>query len=209
MYQSEQINELAKALAKAQSQISPAIKDSTNPFFKSKYADLSSVWNSCKAPLSDNGLAVMQSLDYKDGQTFLVTTLAHESGQWVRSCIPINPTKNDAQGIGSAITYMRRYSLAALVGVTTDEDDDGNAACVATAQKASQSTISAIQARELQSLLEECSEEYQKQFWSFLSKEAKGIQKMEQLPFSMYPRIKAGIIKKKEENSSIEEEIYA
>jgi len=124
MYQSEQINELAFALSKAQSEITPAIKDSVNPFFKSKYADLSNVWDACRTPLTKNGLTVIQTMDYKEDKIFLVTTLAHSSGQWIKSILPIIPNKQDAQGIGSAITYMRRYSLAALVGVTTDEDDD-------------------------------------------------------------------------------------
>lgn len=128
MYQSDQINELVSALSKAQGEISPAIKDSNNPFFKSKYADLSSVWNACKDPLSRHGLAVIQCMDYKDGQLFLITTLAHGSGQWMRSYMPIITEKNNAQGIGSAITYMRRYSLSAIAGITCDEDDDGNAA---------------------------------------------------------------------------------
>jgi len=130
MYQSEQIDALAAALAKAQGQISPAIKDSSNPFFKSKYADLASVWQACKEPLSKNGLAVIQATSYIDGHLTLVTTLAHASGQWMRSFMPIVTEKQNAQGIGSAITYMRRYCLSAMVGITCDEDDDGNAAVV-------------------------------------------------------------------------------
>lgn len=126
--QSVQINELASALSKAQGEITPAIKDSSNPFFKSKYADLASVWQACKDPLSKHGLAVIQAMDYKDGQLMLITTLAHSSGQWVRSFMPVVTEKNNAQGLGSAITYMRRYSLSAIVGITCDEDDDGNAA---------------------------------------------------------------------------------
>jgi hypothetical protein len=110
MHQSDQINELVTALAKAQGEISPAIKDSTNPFFKSRYADLKNIWDACKSALTKNGLAVLQTTDYIDNQIFLITTLAHGSGQWMKSIMPINPTKNDSQGIGSAITYMRRYS---------------------------------------------------------------------------------------------------
>src|SRR6516162_6667967 len=97
--QSDQINELASALSKAQSEINPAIKDSTNPFFKSKYADLSSVWNACKDPLTKNGLAILQTMDIQNGQTVLVTTLAHSSGQWMKSFLPVINEKNNAQGL--------------------------------------------------------------------------------------------------------------
>ena len=217
MYQSEQINELASALSKAQGEITPAIKDSTNPFFKSKYADLASIWDACKTALSKHGLAVLQTMDYRENQMVLITTLAHASGQWVRSTLPILPTKNDAQGIGSAITYMRRYSLAAIVGVTTDEDDDGNAACANGANGSKSvghsptkavATITKPQAEELDYLLKGCDPSYQTQFWGFLKKEVSNIQSLDQLPSSMYARIKAGIDKKYQENNA-HEEAYA
>tara|TARA_R110000868_G_scaffold62962_3_gene189937 strand:- start:441 stop:1106 length:666 start_codon:yes stop_codon:yes gene_type:complete len=124
---SEQINELAAALAKAQSEMLPAFKDSANPFFKSKYADLASVWDACRGPLTKHGLSVVQVMDRQDGQLILKTSLIHSSGQWIDSIAPVVPVKNDPQGVGSALTYMRRYSLAAIVGVYQD-DDDGNAA---------------------------------------------------------------------------------
>jgi len=126
--QSAEINELASALAKAQAAIKPAKKDSDNPFFKSKYADLASVHLACMEHLTVNGLSVTQTLYTNgDARTYLVTSLLHSSGQWIKSVAPVNPVKNDPQGMGSAITYMRRYSLAAMVGVA-QEDDDGNAA---------------------------------------------------------------------------------
>lgn len=125
--QSEQINELATALSKAQSEIKPALKDSDNPFFKSKYADLASVQSACMPFLTKNGLSVLQAINYVNGETTLETTLLHSSGQWIKSIAPVKPVKNDPQGLGSALTYMRRYSLAALVGVS-QEDDDGNGA---------------------------------------------------------------------------------
>lgn len=124
---SENINELAMALAKAQAEMLPAMKDSANPFFKSKYADLASVWDACRAPLTKNGLSVVQLISSDTDKLVLKTTLIHSSGQWIESVAPIVPVKNDPQGLGSALTYMRRYSLAALVGVYQD-DDDGNAA---------------------------------------------------------------------------------
>ncbi len=129
MNSSEQINELFTALAKAQGKIAPALKDKTNPFFKSSYADLSSIWGACRQQLSENGLSVIQTIGSNQaGGMMLVTTLGHSSGQWMRSEMPIILQKQDPQALGSAITYYRRYSLAAIVGIVSDEDDDGNSA---------------------------------------------------------------------------------
>ena len=126
--QSDSINELAAALAKAQGAMKGAAKDADNPFFKSKYADLASVWDACREALSANSLAVVQTMDSDSADTVtIVTTLMHSSGQWVSGRLTMHPVKPDPQGIGSAITYARRYALAAMVGVAP-EDDDGNAA---------------------------------------------------------------------------------
>jgi hypothetical protein len=128
MDKSESIASLAKAMVKAQTVIKPAIKDSNNPFFKSKYADLGSVFDACKDALNNNGITVMQPTSMKDGIVSVETVLLHESGEWISSLYPVKPAKeNDPQSLGSAITYARRYSLASIVGVVADEDDDGNA----------------------------------------------------------------------------------
>jgi len=127
MNQSEQINELAAALSKAQSEIQGAKKDCANPFFKSKYADLSSVWDACREPLTKNGLSIIQTTFERDGGIYLFTTLAHSSGQWIRSELKVIVGKPDIQALGSSLTYCRRYSLAMIAGVCP-EDDDGNAA---------------------------------------------------------------------------------
>lgn len=121
---SSEIGSLAEALAKAQSVMKGAKEDASNPFYKSTYADLTSVWTACKESLSSNGLAIMQPTTMKDGVIFLVTMLLHSSGQWIKGFYPIMPVKNDPQALGSAITYARRYSLAALVGVCPAGDDD-------------------------------------------------------------------------------------
>lgn len=130
MEQSDNIGELATALSKAQSQMVGAKKDSSNPYFKSTYADLSSVWDACRQPLTDNGLSVTQTSDilteFPD-YVVIFTQLNHSSGQWIRSKLAMKPVKNDPQAIGSCITYARRYSLSAIVGISP-EDDDGNAA---------------------------------------------------------------------------------
>lgn len=127
MTKSETIGNLAKALSQAQAEIKGAVKDSNNPFFKMSYADLASVWDACREPLTKHGLSVIQTLDVVEHGVIVETTLAHESGEWIMGRLLLNPTKNDPQGIGSAITYGRRYSLAAIVGVCP-EDDDGEAA---------------------------------------------------------------------------------
>ncbi len=120
---------MAAALAKAQGQLQGAKKDSENPFFKSKYADLSAVWEACRTPLAQNGLAVIQTTDAEDenGSIPVETILVHESGEWISGLLKVRPVKDDPQGMGSALTYARRYALSAIVGVAP-EDDDGNAA---------------------------------------------------------------------------------
>lgn len=124
---SENLNDLAKALAAAQGAMEGASKDKVNPHFKSKYADLGSVWDAIRQPLAKNGLSVVQ-LPYTDeqGRVHVSTMLMHQSGQWIEASYFVLPTKNDAQGIGSVLTYMKRYALTGM-GVAP-EDDDGNAA---------------------------------------------------------------------------------
>ncbi len=126
---SQDIGELAKALAAAQGAMSNAKKSSDNPFFKSKYADLAEVWDTCREPLAKNNLAIIQMPGEIDaqGNIKITTMLTHSSSQWIKSTMNIKVAKLDAQGIGSAITYGRRYALAAMVGIA-QEDDDGESA---------------------------------------------------------------------------------
>ena len=123
MNQSESIAALAAALSKAQASITGALKDSANPFFKSKYADLASCWDACRKPLTDNGLAVIQTIKAGEGRAVLVTTLCHASGEWIKSYCPILTKDDSPQGQGSGITYARRYALAAMVGLAQIDDD--------------------------------------------------------------------------------------
>lgn len=130
MNKSESIAKLSEALSKAQATMAGAKMDSDNPFFKSKYADLSSVWDACRKPLTDNGLAVIQTAAFIPEHPELVaieTTLTHSSGEYTTGILAAKPVKNDPQAIGSCVTYLRRYSLAAICGISP-EDDDGNAA---------------------------------------------------------------------------------
>ena len=141
--QSESIANLAKALSIVQGKLTYAKKDSANPFFKSKYADLESVWDACRDLLSDNGLAVVQLPgEYFEGTMALTTIITHSSGEWISQQMSLPVTKPDAQGAGSALTYMRRYALAAAIGVV-QADDDGNAAS-APKQVKSSSTMKSV-----------------------------------------------------------------
>ena len=126
-WMSPEIDKLAAALAKAQSEIKGALASSVNPFFKSNYADLDTVIKSCFPQLTKNGLSVIQGNDTCDRGSFYVTTmLLHESGQWIKSKLkmPIGG-KKDAQAVGATITYARRFSLSAMIGIA-QTDDDGN-----------------------------------------------------------------------------------
>ena len=126
METSQTIGKLAAALAKAQGEIEAAKKDSTNPHFRSKYADLASVRDAIQAALSKHGIAYIQ---FPEGgpDTVTITTVLACGDEWMRASYEMRPVKADPQGMGSAITYARRYALAAAVGVAP-EDDDGNEA---------------------------------------------------------------------------------
>ncbi len=128
MKHSEQINEIGTSLALAQLRMKGAKKDSANPFFKSKYADLSSVCAACMDALNEQGIAVIQApATGPDGAVSVETMLLHKSGQWMSETVTGKPKDDGPQALGSLITYLRRYSLAAFAGVAP-EDDDGEAA---------------------------------------------------------------------------------
>lgn len=127
MNKSEDIKDLAKALSLAQAQIKGAKADSVNPFYKSTYADLSSVWDAIRKPFTDNGLSVAQLIEEQEKFSSLTTILIHSSGQWLSSTFQIRTTKNDPQGFVAGVTYARRTALSAISGVA-EIDDDGNEA---------------------------------------------------------------------------------
>ena len=191
MMQSEQINELVTALAKAQSEITPAIKDSLNPHFKSKYADLSSVWEACRLPLTKNGLAVIQTTEVINDKLTVVTTLAHSSGQWMKSNLPVLTATNTPQALGSALTYMRRYALSAITGVAPGDDDDGEAAM--SHAKKEKPLVDIEQIQSLADNLEKCNEKYVETFWNYLRKN--GINSFDQIPVDLYTRLISGVLK--------------
>jgi hypothetical protein len=123
MKASESINELATALCKAQSQMGGAVKDSSNPFFKSSYADLTSVIKAIKQPFADNGLSYAQFPTSFGDRIGVVTLLMHVSGQFLEKEYTLPTVKQDPQAAGSAITYARRYALQSIAGIPTADDD--------------------------------------------------------------------------------------
>lgn len=135
MKTSDKINELAESLAAAQPKIGIAIKNAVNPHLKNRYADLGAVWDACSDALKSCGLAVVQMPQPSDdGKLHLETILIHKSGQWISGVAVVPIAKQDAQGYGATLTYARRYGLAALLGITQD-DDDGERACASKAQE--------------------------------------------------------------------------
>ena len=133
MNKSDSIAELASSLSAAQGEMENAGKNSINPHFKSKYADLAEVINTVRPVLSKHGLSVMQFPSYSDGIVHVETVIAHKSGEWMSEKCSAPAQKQDPQGVGSAISYLRRYSLAAVCNLA-QEDDDANASSKAPKQ---------------------------------------------------------------------------
>jgi len=127
MKTSEQINEIATALAKAQGEVANPVFNKTNPHFKSSYADLSSVLNAVRPVLSKNNISIMQMTNLEEAGVVLYTRLTHASGQWIESAYPVTASGKH-QEIAAALTYAKRLSLSAIVGVAGEDDDDGNEA---------------------------------------------------------------------------------
>lgn len=178
MAKSEQINELALALSKVQGEIEGAIKDAMNPHFKSKYADLTSCWESCREQLSKHEIAVVQSNDDTDTHLCLTTTLIHKSGQWIDGTLKMERKVDDkgarkdmnAQQIGSAITYFRRYALCSMIGICP-EDDDANAISQKNDARNAQPPLilmTQYQVLEIEQLLTKCTDDFVKAHHAFL-----------------------------------------
>jgi hypothetical protein len=162
--------ELFTALAKAQSEVENATKGSTNPHFKSKYADLAEVLNTIRPVYSANGLSILQIPSFDGSMASVTTCLAHAGGGTITGVSSCIPAKTDAQGIGAATTYLRRYSLASVCGIA-QEDDDGQSA----AHTMKKVPISPIQIMGLQARMEEL-QVVEEAFCNFL-----GVEKMEDI----------------------------
>lgn len=135
MQRSETIGSIAKALAKFQGEVKQPKKDANNPYFSSKYVPLEGVVSVITEPLANNGLSYIQSTATVDEQVIVKTLVMHESGEWIETDelkLPAYQVRKDGtkdfnpQGIGAAITYGRRYSLSAALGIASEDDDDGN-----------------------------------------------------------------------------------
>lgn len=190
---SDEINELAGALAKAQGTMQNATMNKTNPHFKSKYADLSSVLDAIRSPLSAAGLSIVQTMHITDRGMVLSTTLMHSSGQYISTDYPLPQTQRPHE-MGSALTYARRYSIASLVCNSADEDDDGNAAMTSKPtngngqhKSAADGSVSVQQLRELEALVEEVHADTDK-FCKFLK-----VDDLATLPAAQFDRAKQAL----------------
>lgn len=171
---SETIGELAKALAKFQGKVKTVSKNAENPFYKSKYASLDNIIETIREELATSELAVTQ---FPHGKDELTTILVHSSGEYIQASVKFTPKDNSPQAIGSAITYMRRYSLSAVLGIATDEDDDGNAATTPVNTAKAPAPVKKAPAmsdqQAMKKLRSATNEEELKTFWSGLSQSLK------------------------------------
>ena len=150
MKHSDIINELAAAMNKAQAEMKPALKDSVNPHYKSKFSDFTSVWDAIRLPITKNGLTVWQDITTCDKTVSVLTKVVHISGQWVEfGPLTIPLSKFDAQGVGSATSYAKRYALCAALGVVSNDDDDGEIASAPIRNKQEIKTIDSKQIKAL------------------------------------------------------------
>lgn len=128
VYASTTLGELAKALSAMQSELEPARKEAVNPHFRSRYADLAACLEAVRAPMAKHGLAISQHAGLEGDVVTLTTLLLHTSGEFIQSTAGVRLAKHDAPSVGSALTYLRRYALSSVVGLSTEADDDGAAA---------------------------------------------------------------------------------
>jgi hypothetical protein len=165
MNQSIDIDKLASALCKAQAMMGGAVKDSANPFFKSKYADLTSVVKAIKEPFAEHDLSYVQFPYSTERGVGVTTRLMHSSGQWLEARFVLPITKQDPQAAGSAVTYARRYALQSMAGIPT-ADDDAESAMLRQPQ-----TISSSQQIILSDICRDLSEENNSKFWQWMKKD--------------------------------------
>ena len=193
MKEQTSISQFAKAFIEAQKEMGNATKESANPFFKSKYADLNSIREACLPALNKHGIAVLQPIVQVEGKNYVKTLLLHESGESME-CLTeiIFARQNDAQAQGSGITYARRYGLQSLVNVGA-EDDDGNKASEAPKQQPIKNLpkiedfINAEQGIELENLAKQAGVDICKAY---------KIDKIIDLPFSKFEKCKKALIDK-------------
>jgi hypothetical protein len=200
MRTSENIVEISKAMNSAQRSMRPALKDATNPHFRSKYSDLASVMESIREPIGHNGLSVWQDATFDEAGVNIITRIVHVSGQWVEFgplTIPVG--KRDAHAVGSACSYGKRYALCAALGVVSDEDDDGNKASQIqekkrpneNAPKSSElvdNKVTQEQSVEFNRLLKQCGQEFEDKVWGHLR--SQGINSFEEMSIDMFKKMR-------------------
>jgi hypothetical protein len=147
MRKSESIGKISEALAKAQGQMKNASFDAVNPHYKSKYASLSSIMSACREALSQNSISIIQSPSFEEGRLIITTLLTHSSGEWIEDSLSMKVGKDTPQGVGSTLTYARRYSLSSMVGIVSDEDDDGESAQPDRSSKKTKPALKTVQAK--------------------------------------------------------------
>ena len=170
MKTSDSIELISAALVAMQAESKHANYDSKNPHYKSKYASLAEVIDTVRPVLAKHGLAVLQLPGFRpDVGHVMCTRIVHTSGQWIEEEMKLNPTKEDPQGLGSSITYSRRYSLPGVCLIASEEDDDGNEASRPVTPTAQSSVAPKIDQEAVKKRLEGCqSPEDISKLWSTL-----------------------------------------
>ena len=210
---SENTTKLVEALVKVQGQLKCASMGKVNPHFRNKYSTIEDVWDVCRKPLSDNGLAVTQTFESDERHIYLVTTLRHTSDQWIESKMPLLLPKNDSQSLGSATTYAKKYSLCALLGIVSseddvdanDKDDDGNS-CVEEKSSKNKKTVALNpitneQALEVKAFLD-ANSQVAINFKKVL--QDRNIVSLNRMPFALYENIKKFMCVSKDTSKQIE-----
>jgi hypothetical protein len=195
MKTSEMINEISKAISLAQGEMRPASKSTVNPFFKSKYSTLAQVWDVIREPVAKNNLTILQDVSSTEHGIAISTRICHASGQWIEFGpleIPLN--KKDAQSVGSATSYGKRYALSAAIGVVSEEDDDGEAAMGRKEEKKKElpKTVNKAQWTELNQLIDQCDSEFQQKMWDYLT--SQGITSFAEMDEAMFNKLRKGCV---------------
>ena len=206
MKTSTDINDISKAMSLAQGEMKPASKSTVNPFFKSTYATMAQVMESIREPFAKNNLCVFQDVCCTEFGVEVLTRICHASGQWIEFGPMVVPlTKKDAQGVGSATSYGKRYSLSAAVGVVSDQEDDdaevamnrnGEKDKPKAKEKPKAETITADQCASLVEVENGCSPEYMKKVYKHLKD--LGFESLYQISQDLYPQVLNGMKKNAE-----------
>lgn len=206
MKTSEQIDQISKSMSLAQGEMKPASKSTVNPFFKSKYSTLAQVWEVIREPLSKNGLCVFQDLLTTDHGISVITRVCHVSGQWIQfGPLEVPLTKKDAQGVGSASSYGKRYSLCTAIGcVSEEEDDDGEKAVGRKSEIVAVKTIGKSEWTELNKIIDQCDKNFQENLWKYLKDE--GIDSFADMDEKTFVKLKKGCVSNIEKNMGIRNE---